>query len=70
MRYAPQQSSSNLGRDDFDSSVVEAAWTYHQQIGGSHAKGNVPVEVAAFIAGACWSAHMLVAEKEEQLRNQ
>jgi len=68
MRYAPQQSSSNLGR--VDSSVVEAAWTYHQQIGGSRAKGNVPVEEAAFIAGACWGAHLLVAEKEEQLRNQ
>jgi hypothetical protein len=34
-----------------DSSVVQAAWAYHRQIGG-HAKGNVPVEVAAFIAGA------------------
>jgi hypothetical protein len=50
--------------------ACEAAWTYHQRIGGSHAKGDVPVEVAAFIAGACWSAHMLVAEKEERLRNQ
>jgi len=63
------ESKSNLGTDNFDSSVVQAAWTYHRQIGGSHAKGNVPVEVAAFIAGACW-ARMLVAEKEVQSRNQ
>ena len=70
MRIASPQSDSGLGTDDFDPSVVEAAWAYHQQIGGSQAKGNVPVEVAAFIAGACWSAHMLVAGKEGQLRNQ
>jgi hypothetical protein len=37
---------SNLGKGDFDSSVVETAWAYHQQIRGSHAKGDVPVEVA------------------------
>ena len=67
MRKPQQRSRANLGTDDFDSSVVQAAWAYHRQIGGQ-AKGNVPVEVAAFIAGACWAAHMLVAEKEEQLR--
>ena len=70
MRYAQPQSRSNLRMENFDSSVVEAAWAYHRQIGGSHAKRNVPVEVAAFIAGACWGRHMLVAEKEEQLRKQ
>jgi hypothetical protein len=26
----------------------------------------VPVEVAAFIAGACWARQVIVAEKEEQ----
>jgi hypothetical protein len=53
--------------DNFDSSSVEAAWTYHRQIGGSHAKGNVPVEVAAFLAGACW-AKQVFAEHDEELR--
>ena len=67
MRKERRESKPNRGADDFDSSVVEAAWAYHQQIGCSHAKGNVPVEVAAFIAGACWCAHMLVAEKEKTL---
>jgi hypothetical protein len=70
MRKSQRQSSSNLRTEDFDSSVVDAAWAYHEQIGGSHAKGTVPVEVAAFIAGACWSAYMLVAEKEEQRSKQ
>jgi len=31
---------SNLAKDDFDSSVVEAAWTYHMQIGA----GSMPSE--------------------------
>jgi uncharacterized membrane protein len=70
MRETRRQSRSNLGTENFDSSVVEAAWTYHRQIGDSHAKGNVPVEVAAFLAGACWGARMLIAEKEVQSRNQ
>src|SRR6516164_9006318 len=64
MRTAPQQSSSNLGKLDFDSSVVEAAWTYHQQIGGSRAKGKVPVEVAAFIAGAA-GAHTCSLQRKK-----
>lgn len=41
--------------DNFDSSVIEAAWAYHVQIRAGPAKGCVPVEVAAFIAGACWA---------------
>jgi hypothetical protein len=66
MRKSQRQSRSNLGTEDFDSLVVEAAWVYHRQI-GSQAKANMPVEVAAFIAGACWGAHMLVAGTKEQL---
>ena len=50
-----KRSKPNLGMNDFDSSVVQAAYAYHLQIGASHAKGNVSVEVAAFIAGACWA---------------
>jgi hypothetical protein len=69
MRNTRRQLEHDLGTENFDSSVLEAAWIYHRQIGGSHAKGNVPVEVAAFLAGACW-AHLLVAEKEVQSRNQ
>ena len=38
-----------------DSSVVEAAWTCHIQIGVDSDKGYVPVEVVAFIAEACWA---------------
>jgi hypothetical protein len=60
---ASQQSNPSLGTDDFDSSVIEAAWAYHQQIGAGHAKDNVPVEVAASITGACWGAHMIAAAK-------
>jgi hypothetical protein len=63
MRETERQSRSNLATDDFDSSVVEAAWNYHRQIGGSHAKGNVPVELAAFIAGACWARQVLLGDE-------
>jgi len=32
MRTARRQSKTNLGTNNFHSSVVEAAWAYHQQI--------------------------------------
>jgi hypothetical protein len=38
IRKARRQSKTNLGTDNFDSSVVEAAWTYHQQIEAGDAK--------------------------------
>ena len=60
-----QRSRPTLGTNDFDSSVVQAAWAYHLQIGASHAKGNVPVELAAFIAGACWARRVLVGEENK-----
>jgi hypothetical protein len=59
MRKAWRQSNLNLRTDDFDSSVFQAAWAYHQQIGARHAKGNLPIEVPAFIAGACWARQLL-----------
>jgi hypothetical protein len=59
MRKARRQSNPDLETDNFDSSVIEAAWTYHRQIGAGYAKGNVPGEVAAFIAGACWARVVL-----------
>ena len=65
-----RQLKRDLGTDDFDSSVVQAAWAYHTQIGVGGPKSNVPVEFAAFIAGACWARQVIVAEKEEQLCNQ
>jgi len=49
IRKARQYSDSNR------SSVVEAAWTCHIQIGVDSDKGYVPVEVVAFIAEACWA---------------
>jgi hypothetical protein len=59
MRKSRRQSNSDLETDDFDSSVFQAAWAYHHQIGAHHAKGNLPVEVPAFIAGACWAKQLL-----------
>ena len=61
-----RQSRSNLGTDDFDSSVIQAAWAYHMQIGVGGPKGNVPVELAAFIAGACWARQVIVAEGKDK----
>jgi hypothetical protein len=66
MRNTRRQLERDLGTDDFDSSVVQAAWAYHRQIGAGHAKGNVPVEVAAFIAGACWAKEELVGERKDK----
>jgi hypothetical protein len=59
MRNERRQPKPNLGTADFDSSVLQAAWAYHQQIGAHHAKGNLPVEVPAFLAGACWAKQLL-----------
>jgi hypothetical protein len=64
MRRAARKSKSNLGTGAFDSSVVEVARAYHLQIGTGHAKGYMPVEVAAFIAGARWAKQVLVGKKE------
>jgi hypothetical protein len=61
-----RQPKPDLGTDNFDSSVFQAAWAYHQQIGAGNAKGNVPVEVAAFIAGACWAQLLEGGEKEAE----
>jgi hypothetical protein len=65
MHNTRRQLERDLGTDDFDSSVVQAAWTYHRLIGG-HAKGNVPTEVAAFIAGACLAKEVLVGERKDK----
>ena len=66
MREPERQSRSNLGTDDFDSSVIQAAWAYHMRIGVGGPKGNVPVELAAFIAGACWARQVIVAEGKDK----
>ena len=60
-----QQSEPNLALDNFHSAVIEAAWTYHLQLGAGDAKGDVPVEVAAFVAGACWAKQALKSCNEE-----
>jgi hypothetical protein len=64
MRMTERRSDSNFEQDDFDSSVVEAAWTYHMQIGLGGDKAYVPVELAAFIAGACWARQVLAGKGE------
>jgi hypothetical protein len=65
MRNAQWQSKSNLGTDDFDASVVEAAQAYHMLIGIRYAKSRTPIEVAAFIAGACWAKEVLKSPERE-----
>jgi hypothetical protein len=42
--------------------MLEAARIYHLQLAHGQAKGYMPVEVAAFIAGACWAKQVIVAE--------
>jgi hypothetical protein len=65
MRVERQQSKPSLGTDDFDSSVVQAAWAYHTQIGVGGPKSNAPVELAAFITGACWAKQVLARKERE-----
>jgi len=45
--------------------MVEAALVYYQELAHGQAKGYVPVEVAAFIAGACWARQLLLGEEKE-----
>jgi S1-C subfamily serine protease len=46
MLHARRQSKSNLGTDNFDSSVVETAWAYHLQSGaGALMTANQPLLV-------------------------
>jgi hypothetical protein len=59
---ARRQSGSSLGTNAFDSEMLEAARIYHLQLAHGQAKGYMPVEVAAFIAGACWAKQVIVAE--------
>jgi hypothetical protein len=58
------QSKKNLGMDTFSSEMLEAARFYHLQHANRQAKGYVPVEIAAFIAGACWARQVLVEEEK------
>jgi hypothetical protein len=60
MRKQRKQSKATPETDNFDSSAVEAAWTYYLRASGGHPKGHVPNElIAAFIAGACWAKQLL-----------
>jgi hypothetical protein len=61
----PKTQRQSIGTNDFDSSVVQAAWAYHRQIGVGGPKSNVPVELAAFIAGACWARQVIVGEGKD-----
>ena len=49
----------------FDLEMVEAARFYQLQHAYGRAKSYIPVEVAAFIAGACWARQVLVGKKRE-----
>lgn len=68
MRQAQRQSKPNLGRNAFDLKMLEAARFYHLQLAHGQAKGYMPVEVSAFIAGACWAKQVLMScEKEDKI---
>ena len=55
MRGEPRQSESKLGTDSFDAQMVETALIYHRERVADLARGEVPVELMAFVAGACWA---------------
>ena len=63
MRGEPRQSESNLGTDNFDAEMAEAALVYRRELAPGRAKGYVPVEVAAFIVGACWARQVLLGDE-------
>ena len=65
MRKEPLQSESNLGTDSFDAEMVEAALIYHRERVANLARGEVPVEVVAFVAGACWARQVLLGDDKE-----
>jgi hypothetical protein len=59
-----RQSKPNLGTDSFDAEMVEAALIYYRERVADLARGEIPVEVVAFVAGACW-ARQVLAERGE-----
>src|SRR6516165_11292152 len=63
MPQARRQSESNPGTDNFDAEMVEAALVYYRELAPRRANGYIPIEVAAFIAGACWARQVLVGEE-------
>jgi hypothetical protein len=69
MRKEPLQSESNLGTDSFDAEMVEAALIYHRERVANLARGEVPVEVVAFVAGACWARQVLLGDDKEENEN-
>jgi len=46
--------------------MLDAARVYHLHVAHGQAKGYVPVEVAAFIAGACWAKQVIVGEGKDK----
>jgi hypothetical protein len=55
-----------FGTDPFDSEMVEVALVYHRELAHRQAKGYVPVEVRAFIAGACWAKQVLLGGRNKR----
>ena len=60
MRNERRQPKPDLETENFDSAVVQAAYTHHLQIGAGDTEGSVPVGVAAFIAGVSWARQVLL----------
>jgi hypothetical protein len=69
MYKEPRQRESNFGADSFDAEMVEAALIYHQERVADLARGEVPVEVVAFVAGACWARQVLLGDDKEENEN-
>jgi hypothetical protein len=65
-RLARRQSGLTLETNAFDTEMLDAARVYHLHVAHGQAKGYVPVEVAAFIAGACWAKQVIVGEGKDK----
>jgi hypothetical protein len=66
-RAAGRQSKPYAETSDFNQRIVDAAGVYQRQLVDGSARGYMPVEVAAFVAGACWARQLLASEKEISL---
>ena len=60
-RAAGRQSKPYAETNDFNQQIIEAAGVYQRQLVDGSATGYMPVEVAAFIAGACWARQVLAS---------
>jgi hypothetical protein len=61
-----ERQSRPTGTVAFDSEMLVAARIYQVHLAHGRTKSYMPLEVAAFIAGACWAKQFLLEEGKDK----